>query len=246
MGIGEFLRTIGQIMWDSLTSMGQNMADALRDTDYAGAMKAAFQGAIDFLLTLGGYFATLIIEAGKQVVAAILGWDVYNTLVNLFSEAIETVIGKINNLISKLKEAWQAFKELIGLEEQSILARTDLGPQTPREKSQAAHRLFQQNAQRLKHEARAAELDAYRKNNPQLDALLRRAEQHTQKSPLTTPPLRKPQAANTQTVNIHINADGMGNKEAAALIGAEIKKEMAALDRKQKAAARSAFYDAHA
>ena len=38
----------------------------------------------------------------------------------------------------------------------------------------------------------------------------------------------------------------MGNKEAAALIGAEVKKEMAMLDRKQKAAARSAFYDAHA
>ena len=86
-------------------------------------------------------------------------------------------------------------------------------------------------------------------NRVEAPAYFKKLQENTPASvaqPAPAPTLNKPQASATQNINIHINADGMGNKEAAALIGAEVKKEMAMLDRKQKAAARSAFYDAHA
>lgn len=72
---------------DSVRNTTHNVREAYREMGITGAVREAFQGAIDFLLTLGGYLFTILVDAGREVVVAILGWDVYNSLVNMFSGA---------------------------------------------------------------------------------------------------------------------------------------------------------------
>ena len=183
-----------------------------------------------------------------------------------FLPAIKTVIAFVERLFQKIQEAWNKLKELVGIEtpdynkwsaegiKQTQAFHTELEAKYPAMKNMNGE-------ERTKMVAAAAMSKAYSGNSGQgygagMGEAMRKAyggaaKAAEQKPPKVTPAptVARPAPVNnhqTSTINIHFDVDGMGNKEAAALIGAEVKKEMAMLDRKQKAAARSAFYDAHA
>ena len=117
VGIGQFFANIGRIIWDSVKETAHNVREGFREMGVLGAVKAAFEGVFNFFATLGGYLASLVLEAGKAVVVAILGWDVYNALVGVFSKGIEWVVDKITWMVDKIKAGIEAMKEFLGLGE---------------------------------------------------------------------------------------------------------------------------------
>lgn len=116
-GVIQFFANIGRIIWDSVKETAHNVREGFREMGVLGAVKAAFEGVFNFFATLGGYFASLIVDAGKAIIVAILGWDVYTALVNAFSKGIEWVVGKITWMVDKVKAGIEAMKEFLGLGE---------------------------------------------------------------------------------------------------------------------------------
>lgn len=222
-GIWQFFADIGRIIWDSVTETAHNVREGFREMGVLGAVNAAFEGVFDFFATLGGYLASLIVEAGQAIVVAILGWDVYNSLVNAFSAGIEWVVDKFTWLTEKIKGAIQAMKEFLGFSEQK-LTKIEF---SPLQKSSENIKAFENMKKR-------GVFDAIKKNNTAPAA--------------PTKPLaaRNNVSANSNTT-VNINVSGGGdNKALAAQIGKEVRGALASERRRQGGSNRSAFYDTDA
>lgn len=222
-GIWQFFTDIGRIIWDSVTETAHNVREGFREMGVLGAVNAAFEGVFDFFATLGGYLASLIVEAGQAIVVAILGWDVYNSLVNAFSAGIEWVVDKFTWLTDKIKGAIQAMKEFLGFSEQK-LTKIEF---SPLQKSS-------ENIKAFENMKKSGVFDAIKKNNTAPAA--------------PTKPLaaRNNVSANSNTT-VNINVTGGGdNKALAAQIGKEVRGALASERRRQGGSNRSAFYDTDA
>nr|DAP64519.1 MAG TPA: tail tape measure protein [Caudoviricetes sp.] len=222
-GIWQFFTDIGRIIWDSVTETAHNVREGFREMGVLGAVNAAFEGVFDFFATLGGYLASLIVEAGQAIVVAILGWDVYNSLVNAFSAGIEWVVDKFTWLTEKIKGAIQAMKEFLGFSEQK-LTKIEF---SPLQKSS-------ENIKAFENMKKSGVFDAIKKNNTAPAA--------------PTKPLaaRNNVSANSNTT-VNINVTGGGdNKALAAQIGKEVRGALASERRRQGGSNRSAFYDTDA
>lgn len=234
--------------WTQITAYLRERWEALKnwwlENPVSRAIIDAFSRAIEWLANLPQTLWHLMTTAGGKVVEAIAAWDVAATLIGLFTAPIDTVMGKLDGLIGKIKQAWTDFQVFVGWKEGSILAREDLNAAY----SAAPRKSFaQKQAEHVQQQAKAAREAEIRRANPALDHVLKRVEEARKPGILPTPPLRRPQAANTtQTVNIHINAEGMGSKEAVALIKSEVGKGISQANRELAARSRAALYDAHA
>ena len=222
-GIWQFFTDIGRIIWDSVTETAHNVREGFREMGVLGAVNAAFEGVFDFFATLGGYLASLIVEAGQAIVVAILGWDVYNSLVNAFSAGIEWVVDKFTWLTEKIKGAIQAMKEFLGFSEQK-LTKIEF---SPLQKSS-------ENIKAFENMKKNGVFDAIKKNNTAPAAPAK---------PLAA---RNNVSANSNTT-VNINVTGGGdNKALAAQIGKEVRGQLANERRRQGGSNRSSFYDTDA
>lgn len=248
-GLGGFFRDVGGIIMDSVRNTTHNVREAYREMGITGAVHEAFQGAIDFLLTLGGYLFSILVDAGREVVVAILGWDVYNSLVNMFSEAIETVMGVINKLIAKIKEAGQALMNFLGLGSEGNIMEKYESAEAKKlagmsKSAQLKYKIDQNNEQiraadrAAKNAERDKQLREYRKSQGLPTKL---PWEQSSVAPVT----RNNLSANSNTT-VNINVSGGGdNKALAAQIGKEVRGALAS-ERRRQGGSRSAFYDTDA
>ena len=169
----------------------------------------------NFFATLGGYLASLVIEAGKTIVTAIFGWDVYNALVSTFSKGIEWVVGKIQWMVEKINGGIQAMKDFLGLGEK-------IGNNPAQKISQS--------------------IDAY--NNLKKNGVFEAIKKNNAKATEPAAPVaaRNNLSSNSNTT-VNINVSGGGdNKALAAQIGKEVRGALAN-ERRRQGNNRSAFYD---
>ena len=177
----------------------------------------------NFFATLGGYFASLIVDAGKAIIVAILGWDVYTALVNAFSKGIEWVVGKITWMVDKVKAGIEAMKEFLGLGEK---VKT-LDAETVRKAGVAG--------------AALGGVGGIGGAAPAAPAKPLAARNNVSANSNTTVNIN---VSNT-TVNINVSGGG-DNKALAAQIGKEVRGALATERRRQGGNHRSAFYDTDA
>lgn len=246
-GVGNIFRNMGSFILAHLKDTGGRILERIRNWDIMGAIAEIFLGVFRFFANLGSIFWGLLVAAGQSVIEAIRGWSVMDTMREIFGPAIDWVSGKIAWLVDGIKNAGKELGKLMGAQEENILLREDLKPKSFAE-LQAQHAARQQKegaAQKAIQDAHTLREKYPHLKLPAVNESLIKQQHDVAPSPAEVirrhPPAGNPQAS---TINIHLDVDGMGNKEAVALIRAEIGKEISAKQREMAARGRSSMYDA--